>query len=523
MAITPTEVAMQSGSRRHMENAWHLCRTLRSGVRALRAEGERYTPKTAKERRYPLEWEARITTSALQPFYSDTVSRLAALPFQKAPTLAGELPPEIAPILSNADRQGSTLEAFAQTIYTDAIDRGMALVLVDNVPTEKADGTVMTRLEADKADARPYFRRIDPDNFRGAIVETEGGAERVVEFRFASQFWAKDEKGVERRRERIEVWTPETVEWWVADMPGTEKVVGTQTSSGAKFERSVPNPLGKVPVVVCYTNRTGAFEAQPPMEDLAWQNLRHWNADSMQDGAVNFSRSPTTFIRGVSEETAKTKPQAGPGVTLTDTAPDADMRIVETSGAALNAGEVQIARIERYCHAMGMQPLIGVGGPATATGEVRADMNEKSEAQGWISALEWCIWHGLVLAAEWAQVELSDEVDWTLFRDSSLISGRSADVPLLLTALDKKLASRQTVMRELVLRGVFATVTDPEAEIAAVDLESEAMQQAQMEALAVAMKEEDAKAAEGEKPPQEGQQPPPGKPPQPPVGEQAAA
>lgn len=523
MAITPTEVAVQSGSRRHMESAWHLCRTLRAGVRALRDAGEKYTPKTAKERRYTGEWEARLCTSALQPFYSQTVSRLAALPFQKAPTLSGDLPPKIARIVEDADRQGSTLESFAQEIYTDAIDRGMAMFIVDNVPTVKDGGGVMTELEADKADARPYFRRVAPDNFRGAEVDTQGGVETVVEFRFASHFWAKDKNGVEVRRERIEVWTPDEVSWWITDLPGTGGIVNTAAGTSASFERAVPNALGKVPLVVVYTNRTGALEAAPPLEELAWQNVRHWNADSLQDGAVNFSRYPVLFLKGLSDDTTKAKPTIGPGATVADTSEQADVRIVETSGAALNAGEVQIARIERYCHALGMQPLMATSGPSTATGEIRADTNEKSEAQAWISNVEWSVWNGLVFAAEWQGVELSDAVDWTLFRDSSLISGRSQDVPMLFTAMDKKIASRTTVLRELVLRGVFATVTDAEAEIEAVDLEAEASQQAQMEAMAQAMKEEDAKAAEGENPPQEGEQPPPGNPPQPPVGEQAAA
>ncbi len=40
------------------------------------------------------------------------------------------------------DRQGTSLSSFAQSIYEDAIDRGVGMFLVDNVPT-----TGMTLLE----------------------------------------------------------------------------------------------------------------------------------------------------------------------------------------------------------------------------------------------------------------------------------------------------------------------------------------------------------------------------------------
>jgi hypothetical protein len=495
--IDASSVAVQSGARREMEPAWHLCRTLREGTDAMRRAGELYTPKTEKERRYPLLWDTRIRTAALMPFYAQAISRIASLPFQKAPTLTGELPPEIEPILADADRQGSTLESFAAEIYTDAIDKGMGMFLVDNVPTIKPDGSLMTLTEAEAMDARPYFRRIDPDNFRGAKVDTQGGRDEVVEFRFASFFWGQDDKGLDQRRERIEVWTRDTISWWITNISSSSGA--SSLGAGASFEREVPNTLGRIPLVVIYTNRTGALEAKPRLIDLAWQNVRHWNADSMQDGGVNFSRFPVLFMKGVSDETANSKPNIGAGATLADPSEQADLRVVETSGAALNAGEVQIARIASYCQQLGMQPLMEVGGPATATGEVRADMNEKSEAQAWISNVEWGIWNGLKLAAEWARVEIDESVDWTLFRDSSLISGRAQDVPLLLTALDKGLATPRTVLREMVLRGTFATISDPDAEIDAVEEAASASQQRQMEALARQLQAEDEKSEAGGK------------------------
>lgn len=449
----------------------------------MRLAGETLTPATRQESRDRLRYQQRLKASVLWPIYDDTVVKLASLPFQKPPTISGELPDELEPMVGNADRMGTTLASFARKIYEDGIDRGMGLFLVDNVSTIKADGQTITLEEAEGIDARPYFRRIHPDNYLGCKVERLSGIDRIVEFRFKEQVW-KEENGTENLVDRVEIWNTETVRVFDTSTGKSETVMVSE----------VPNTLGFVPLVVFYTNKVGAtLEATSPLEDLAWQNVAHWNSNSMQTEALRYCRFPILQESGADPlQKNQAAPEMGPGASVRSTNPE--HRVGFISPPSLEAGDIDIANIERRCHSLGMQPLVGVGGPSTATGEVRADMSEKSEAQTWIEALEWAVWRGFVIAAAWVGATLPDDLDWTLFRDSSLISGRATDVPMIFSAFDKKLISRETTLRELVLRGTIATVEDPEEEIAAVDQESEAAQQAQMEILARSIKEEDAKS-----------------------------
>ena len=493
------DVGTWSGVRREMEDSWELVRVLRSGTRAMRAAGGKFTPATKKEAKTRDRYAQRLARTVLFPIYDRTVRKLASLPFVKPPTISGELPEPLDRLLSNADRQGTSLSSFAQMIYEDAIDRGLGLFLVDNVPTAG-----LTLPEADAMDARPYFRRIHPDNLVGCRTRMRNGVEEVVELRIRNWYYESSPVGGgDVLADMVERWTPERVERWYRSGsehdPDREQNAAREYLSGYRLGETIAHGFGRVPVVACYTKRIGTLHGEPPMEDLGWQNVAHWNSLSMQGEALHYCRSPILKVAGASSTVAEARPEVGPGSTFTDTSSDLDISFVEIAGTSLAAGEVEIKRIEERCMALGMQPMMAVGGPATATGEVRADSNEKSEAQRWIEGLEWAIYAGIELAAEAAGVELPEDFDWTLYRDSSLLSGKAQDVPVIQGLMTAGQIPLAVGLRELAVRGVLSTVDDPEALAAQVELGRERTVEAQMQAmLASVERDRQAPAAEAE-------------------------
>lgn len=469
-----------SGPRKEMEDAWELVRVLRSGTRAMRSAGAKYTPASKKEQRSPDRYQQRLRRTVLFPIYDRTVRKIASLPFQKPPVVSGELPEPLDRLLANADRQGTSLSSFAQMIYEDAVDRGVGMFLVDNVPTAG-----MSLVEADAIDARPYFRRIHPDNLVGCKTAMRNGVEEVVELRVRSWFYTPSNIGYDTLSDMVEVWTEQTVEKWVrigADtMPDREADAARQYLAGYRQVEVIEHGFGRIPLVALYTKKIGTLHGEPPMEDLAWQNVAHWQSLSMQGEALHYCRSPILKVAGVSSQMAETKPEVGPGATITDTSNELDISFVEIAGTSLAAGEVEIKRIEERCMALGMQPMMAVAGPSTATGEVRADSNEKSEAQRWIEALEWAIYTGLEHAAAAAGLELPEDFDWTLYRDSSLLSGKATDVPVIQAMLNAGQIPLAVGLREMAVRGVLSTVDDPEALAAQVELGRERTTEAQMQ------------------------------------------
>jgi len=342
------DVGTWSGVRREMEDSWELVRVLRSGTRAMRAAGGKFTPATKKEAKTRDRYAQRLARTVLFPIYDRTVRKLASLPFMKPPTISGELPEPLDRLLMNADRQGTSLSSFAQMIYEDAIDRGLGLFLVDNVPTAG-----LTLPEADAIDARPYFRRVHPDNLVGCRTRMRNGVEEVVELRIRNWYYeASPVGGGDVLADMVERWTPERVERWYRSGsehdPDREQNAAREYLSGYRLGETIEHGFGRVPVVACYTKRIGTLHGEPPMEDLAWQNVAHWNSLSMQGEALHYCRSPILKVAGASSTVAEARPEVGPGSTFTDTSSDLDISFVEIAGTSLAARRRACERKEPF-------------------------------------------------------------------------------------------------------------------------------------------------------------------------------
>jgi hypothetical protein len=85
MAANSNAVGIWNGARKDMEEqGWLVVRTLGGGTQAMRDARDVFTPRTEKEVRRPLDYEARLQRSTLFPAYAKTVAKLASLPFAKA-------------------------------------------------------------------------------------------------------------------------------------------------------------------------------------------------------------------------------------------------------------------------------------------------------------------------------------------------------------------------------------------------------------------------------------------------------
>jgi len=503
---------MLNGPRLEMEKDWRFCRVLGGGTLALRQAGTEFTPMTARERKENALYTERLQSSTLHDVYGETIHRIASLPFEKPPTISGDLPPQLEAMVLNADRSGTSLSVFGSLVYQDAIDRGVGLFLVDNVPTTIAepqfDGAgqpvmdpngrplvttrAMTLLEVEQLDARPYLSRIDPDNLVGWQTETRNGREVCVELRVREWAYVRDENWADILVERIRLYTSTTVELW-------EKVVGkagevgdratTESRSDLSGFRLIeqPRPTGfpenEIPIVAIYTRKVGFLHAKPPFLQLAHLNIKHWNQQSILDASIRFCLSPVLFLTGLTPEEAEQRPQVGEGATFATSSDTAAAQYVEITGSSLSIAQAEIDKTEARMRSRASEPL--QQGSATATGEVRAEMRDQSEAQRWVEAAEWALYNAFVIAAKWVGATLPDDFNITLHRASSVlqVANPQRTANLQADAREGRITNL-TYLKERARSGDFADEFDPEAEAEAVQQEAEQKVQRQMEALA---------------------------------------
>lgn len=531
-------IGLHSGPREEMEQNWVVCRALRAGTRGMREAGPILTPMTARERKVAPDnrdnalYNARLLTSCLHNVYWDTVIELASSPFGRPPTITGTLGPTMQRLVDDADRQGTSLSVFMSSIYQDGIDRGMGMFLVDNVstvteepvvgenglPQVGPDGkplmrqTTITEKQRQEADARPYFSRIDPDNFVGATSVTRMGREVCTELRVRE--WAYVKPAGEHLRdqlvERIRLYTETTVELWQRIYASSSTSVDREMLAGRGdmigFERiEAPRPHGfpnnEIPLVVFYTRKLGFAHARPPLQDLAHLNVKHWNQQSVLDATLRYCLAPTLFGRGVDHEDREKKPSTGEGSTLMTTSETAELRYVEIAGTSLAVAREEIAKTEERMSRVKADAINR--GMATATGEIRADMRENAEAQRWIEAMEWCIWRAFKVAETWGLESLPEDFDVALQRQSTLLQAMSSQhTTALQFDVREGIITHDTYRRERARGGAYGPEFDPEAEAQALEAEKESAQEAQILMMQRTIEDERAAAAAG-KPPAE--------------------
>jgi hypothetical protein len=433
-----------------MAEAWPLILDLMGGTRAMRVAGKRWLPM--EQRETELNYAARLGRSVLYGAFKDTVLKLSSKPFSQPITMEEAGDSEvIAALYENADMQGRTLTAFARDIYEDGVTYGLGHILVDY----PAIGRTLTLAEEREMGVRPYFCRIHPTDLIGWKSEKGSSGETMLtEIRFKERGVRQTGQFGEEVTERVRVISTDAFAVYEKAADADEYTLideGTHT-------------MGHIPLVTFYCNRTEFMEAQPPLEDLAWLNLAHWQSLSDQRNILRFARVGILFASGLLDEEVEQGISIGPTQLISSSNPEAKMQYVEHSGASVEAGERDLAQLEARMETLGLAPFMERTGRQTATGRVLDEARTQSAVQTWIRSLEDALEHAMAHAGHWIGEELPEDFAINVFSDFSVSASRDGDAKLLLDMRKSGMISHTTFLHEIKRRGVLADSVDPEAE-----------------------------------------------------------
>ena len=109
---------------------------------------------------------------------------------------------------------------------------------------------------------------------------------------------------------------------------------------------------------------SGELFAHPPLKDLVFMNIQHYQESSDQSNILRIARVPVLFASGVADDAAIAigSEYAIKGETR------ADLKYVEHSGAAIGAGGVSLKALEAKMQSYGSHLLENSGAVETATG-----------------------------------------------------------------------------------------------------------------------------------------------------------
>lgn len=450
-----------NGAYRRMALRWELVDALLGGTQAMRDAGTKFLPMEPKEEQ--AAWDNRRSRSFLFNAFKDTVGRIAGKPFTKPVTLSGAdaLDPALSNIETNANREGTNLTQFALQVFSDAVAHGKSHILVEFPP--RPDGATLATLEA--LDLRPYFCHVesdeliawrDPEDSRGLLTQARI---KACESMPDGEWGEKDVATV-----RV-IETGRWREFTDAFGNGTYSMTGDGPMLDTKGQ---PMPVA---LVVVNLDEPDEWEASPPLEDLAWLNLAHWQSSSDQRNILRFARTAILFQSGVTDDEATKKVTLGPTALIRTTNPDGDMKFVEHSGAAIGAGRQDILDLEERMQQLGLQPFIARTGGQTATGQALDEARASTDVLAWIRTLENALTKAYQLAAQWIGQTLPEGFRVNVFSEFSLATRAIDEITALIAARKGGEISRETFLGEIKRRGLISDSIDITEEIGRIEQE----------------------------------------------------
>lgn len=264
-----------------------------------------YIPKDYQEN--PESYNVRKTRAmtCFEPFYSHYVDIIVGTALRKGVTLPQSLPEEWNLFFKNVNLEGKSITSFAKTLFTEAINGGVAGLMAD-YPRVNTEDRALQR----KMGLRPYFTIIKIDDIlecrhaNGPItINGKTSYEtQVVYLRIKSEI-----RRASSVNEHYEEVVPTVVVYDIPEEGSKVRVrVYEKSISGAPHEYVLSEDnetylsINYIPFVPCYGGKEEAFcRARPLLFDIARLNLHHWATSSDLAETIHLNASPLLTGTGV--------------------------------------------------------------------------------------------------------------------------------------------------------------------------------------------------------------------------------
>ncbi|QDU67699.1 DUF4055 domain-containing protein [Engelhardtia mirabilis] len=371
---------------------WGLPEALLGGTTSMRRGGERWLPKWTIES--PERYAERLQRSFLFGIFSHQVGALAYMPFQDRATITPDLPEGLSLMRGDIDGQRTSMEDQARQLEQEALAYGIAGIYVEG--PANGEGVVtradeMDRAAVDPRGAQPRFKLYRHSDILEATMDPATGAVRRV--RLLERVVEQPEDGYQESlvNYAIEA-TPAAIQRWkFVKGKGWEK-------DGEERE----NSLGIVPFVMLDLSDDG----RPPLDDLAWLNLKHWQVQSdfgmnLAFGAIGLL-TLSGDVKG-SDDSPGVAIQAGGFIHFERE--DGSASYVEQTGAALGAHRQEVLDIETRAVVTGSSPLTEVSSVRTATEVSASDRRALTKAESWARQVSHAFTRAMIFAHKWVGVD----------------------------------------------------------------------------------------------------------------------
>lgn len=429
--------------------ALDLIATLDAGTEAMRKAGVLYLPKEDKES--DTAYAARLNCTTLFPGYRRTIDTLVGKPLEKQIQLSEDTPKNIADWLNNVDLTGRGVDVFARDVFRDGLNDGMTHLLVDFPEVDNPGNETLADERA--ANRRPYIVHVNTRNLLGFKSALTGGQRRLTQVRILE---ISEEDDPQNEFASVEVRRVRVLE------PGRVRLYKQTSDKQWMLEKDARVSLKEIPFVTVYSNRIGYLDARPPLIDLAYMNLAHWQSTSDQRTILHVARVPVLHIATTASPEDINKVTIGSSrAIITDK--DTVIKFVEHTGAAIAAGQEDLNSLKDEMGNYGFE-MISQPARVTATERVIDKQQNESSLSVMARGLKQGLMEAVRFMADWAGMSKEAELGDIDLRTDFKFQVDAEEARMLWNMRLNGDISQESFWFEMQRRGVLAESFDPEKE-----------------------------------------------------------
>jgi len=341
-----------------MMKGWEIMKAVTEGTEYLRENSEAFLPLEPRE-----DFDAylaRVNRAVFSPFTQRLIRAATGLVLRKPITLNGD-PYWTDTFKMDVDGCGSDLDEYARRVLMCSLTYGQSHILVDYPAPSGALSLAEERLQ----NRRPYWIEVDPTNLYGWRLDRESNYGNLIQARIAEKAVLPDGDFGEKVYDQIRVIEPgryrvfrkkEQIEemYDVSDNSVTGNFEMGSADKDYKQVESGQFSLGEIPLVTIYSGKTENLVSKPPLLDIAYLNIAHFQRQADLIHSLHVASQPMLVMEGYDDQTKDLAISVNYAMA---TQPGNKVYYVEPASSAFDAQSAEIKELQMQMATLGISTL----------------------------------------------------------------------------------------------------------------------------------------------------------------------
>ena len=434
-----------------MMKGWEIMKAVTEGTEYLRENSEAFLPLEPREDY--TAYMARVNRAVFSPFTQRLIRAATGLVLRKPITLTGD-PYWTEMFKMDVDGCKSDLDEYARRILMCSLTYGQSHILVDY----PAPSGALSLAEERQQNRRPYWIEVDPNNLYGWRLDRESNYGNLVQVRLAEKAVLPDGDFGEKVFEQIRVIEPGKYRVFrktdqidemydLADNSYAGEFDAQTTGEEYKEVESGKFSLGEIPLVTIYSGKTENLVSKPPLLDIAYLNLAHFQRQADLIHSLHVASQPMLVMEGYDDQTKDVAISVNYAMA---TQPGNKIYYVEPASSAFDAQSAEIKELQMQMATLGISTLSQQKFVAESADARRLDRVDTNSMLAMVSMeLEQKLQKAFNLSAEYVGIE-PPEVKISRDFDIERLIGQ--DITALTSLFDQQVIDREE-FRDILVQG----------------------------------------------------------------------